>query len=61
MSGGWATAPLGEALHQDTRYLAMPEPREHEKLSCFVFLASSDSAYMTGQVLRPNGGEIVNG
>ena len=28
---------------------------------CFVFLASSDSSYMTGQVLHPNGGEIVNG
>ena len=27
---------------------------------CFVFLASSDSSYMTGQVLHPNGGEIVN-
>ncbi|HEX5012500.1 MAG TPA: SDR family oxidoreductase [Planctomycetota bacterium] len=28
---------------------------------CYVFLANSDSAYMTGQVLHPNGGEIVNG
>ena len=28
---------------------------------CYVFLASSDSAYMTGQVLHPNGGEIING
>lgn len=28
---------------------------------CFVFLASQDSSYMTGQVLHPNGGEIVNG
>ena len=28
---------------------------------CFVFLASSDSSYITGQVLHPNGGEIVNG
>jgi NAD(P)-dependent dehydrogenase (short-subunit alcohol dehydrogenase family) len=27
----------------------------------FVFLASADAAYMTGQVLHPNGGEIVNG
>lgn len=27
----------------------------------FVFLASEDSSFMTGQVLHPNGGEIVNG
>jgi len=26
----------------------------------FVFLASSDSSYMTGQMLHPNGGEVVN-
>lgn len=27
----------------------------------FLFLACEDSAYMTGQVLHPNGGEIING
>ena len=27
----------------------------------FLFLASEDSSYMTGQFLHPNGGEIVNG
>lgn len=27
----------------------------------YLFLACSDSSYMTGQVLHPNGGEIVNG
>jgi NAD(P)-dependent dehydrogenase (short-subunit alcohol dehydrogenase family) len=28
---------------------------------CFVFLACSDSSYITGQVFHPNGGEVVNG
>lgn len=32
-----------------------------ECATCFVFLASDDSSYMTGQVLHPNGGEIING
>lgn len=32
-----------------------------EVATCFVFLASQDSSYMTGQVLHPNGGEIING
>lgn len=32
-----------------------------EVASCYVFLASDDASYMTGQVMHPNGGEIVNG
>lgn len=33
----------------------------NEVAPCYVFLASQDASYMTGQVLHPNGGEIVNG
>jgi NAD(P)-dependent dehydrogenase (short-subunit alcohol dehydrogenase family) len=32
-----------------------------EVAPCYVFLASTDSSYMSGQVLHPNGGEIING
>ena len=32
-----------------------------EVAPCFVFLASEDSSYMTGQVLHPNGGETMAG
>jgi len=41
--------PMGRA--------AQPE----EIAPCFVFLASDESKFITGQVLHPNGGEIVNG
>lgn len=32
----------------------------NEVATCFLFLASDDSSYMTGQCLHPNGGEVVN-
>jgi NAD(P)-dependent dehydrogenase (short-subunit alcohol dehydrogenase family) len=32
-----------------------------EVASCILFLATIESNYMTGQVLHPNGGEIING
>ncbi len=44
-----ADVPLGHAGQPD------------EVAPSFIFLASGDSAYMTGQVLHPNGGTIVNG
>ena len=27
----------------------------------YVFLASDDSSYLSGQILHPNGGVVVNG
>jgi NAD(P)-dependent dehydrogenase (short-subunit alcohol dehydrogenase family) len=32
-----------------------------EVAPCFVFLASDDSSFISGQTLHPNGGEVVNG
>lgn len=32
-----------------------------EVAPCYVFLASDDASYMTGQTLHPNGGEVING
>ncbi|HEY2251439.1 MAG TPA: SDR family oxidoreductase [Planctomycetaceae bacterium] len=31
-----------------------------EVAPAYVFLACNDSSYMTGQILHPNGGEVVN-
>lgn len=44
-----ADAPLGRP--------GQPE----EVAPSYVFLASADASYMTGQVLHPNGGEIIGG
>jgi len=33
----------------------------NEIAPCFLFLASDDASFMTGQVLHANGGEIING
>lgn len=35
---------------------AQPE----EIAPCYVFLASDDASYITGQIIHPNGGEIIN-
>jgi hypothetical protein len=43
------SVPLGRAGQPD------------EVAPAYIFLAGPDSSYMTGQVLHPNGGEIING
>ena len=40
----------------------MKQPGQPDEIApCYVFLASGASAYMSGQVLHPNGGEVING
>ena len=40
----------------------LKRPGQPEEVApCFLFLASNDSSYMTGQILHPNGGEVING
>ena len=40
----------------------MKRPGQPEEVApSFVFLASDDASYMTGQTLHPNGGTVVNG
>lgn len=43
---------------EDTPMGRAGEPAE--VAPCYVFLASSESSYMTGQILHPNGGDIIN-
>ncbi|AYO57803.1 NAD(P)-dependent oxidoreductase [Chryseobacterium sp. 6424] len=43
----------------DTPMKRAGEP--NEVATCFLFLASDDASYLTGQVLHPNGGEIIGG
>jgi NAD(P)-dependent dehydrogenase (short-subunit alcohol dehydrogenase family) len=40
----------------------MERPGQPDEVApCYIFLASDDASYMTGQVLHPNGGTVVNG
>ncbi|MEZ0326476.1 MAG: SDR family oxidoreductase [Fimbriimonas sp.] len=48
-----------EGFGEDTPLKRAGQP--DEVAPCYVFLASDDSSYITGQVLHPNGGELING
>jgi NAD(P)-dependent dehydrogenase (short-subunit alcohol dehydrogenase family) len=47
-----------ETFGKDTPMKRSGQPAE--VAPCYVFLASEDSSYITGQILHPNGGTVVN-
>jgi NAD(P)-dependent dehydrogenase (short-subunit alcohol dehydrogenase family) len=56
-----ATFPKGK-VEKFGSNVPMQRPGEPVEIApSYLFLASSDSSFMTGQVLHPNGGEIING
>ena len=56
---GGASPEKLETFGQDT---PMGRPGQPSEVApAFLFLACADSSYMSGQVLHPNGGTIVNG
>ncbi len=51
-----------EKVDKFGKNVPMKRPGEpKEAASCFLFLASEDASYISGQILHPNGGEVVNG
>lgn len=58
--------PFGGASKEKLAYFGKKTPMKrpgqpNEVAPSFLFLACDDSSYMSGQVLHPNGGTIVNG
>jgi len=51
-----------EQVEQFGKQVPMQRPGQPDELApAYVFLASHDSSYMSGQILHLNGGEVVNG
>lgn len=56
-----STFPAGDVAEFGSEVPLARAGAPAEIAPAFVFLATQDSSYMTGQVLHPNGGEIING
>lgn len=55
-----STFPAEEVAQFGSKVPLSRAGQPDEIAPCYVFLASRDASYMTGQVLHPNGGEVVN-
>ena len=56
-----ASYPADKVPHHGEA-VPMKRPGQPDEIApCYIFLASADASYMTGQVLHPNGGSVVNG
>jgi NAD(P)-dependent dehydrogenase (short-subunit alcohol dehydrogenase family) len=58
--------PFGGASEEKLKTFGQKTPMErpgqpNEVAPAFLFLACDDASYMSGQVLHPNGGQVVNG
>lgn len=53
--------PQHQARHPGVESAMAPQPDDMPRFPGLRVLACDDSPYVTGQVLQPNGGEIVGG
>ncbi len=51
-----------EKTAEHGKNVPMQRPGQPDEVApCYLFLASAEASYMTGQVMHPNGGTVVNG
>jgi NAD(P)-dependent dehydrogenase (short-subunit alcohol dehydrogenase family) len=56
-----ASYPPAKTAHHGESVPMQRAGQPDEVAPSYIFLASEDASYMTGQVLHPNGGSVVNG
>jgi NAD(P)-dependent dehydrogenase (short-subunit alcohol dehydrogenase family) len=56
----WTPLDADHVTQHGKRTLMQRAGQPSEVAPCYVFLASADASYMTGQVLHPNGGDLTS-
>jgi len=60
-TAGVVTSCLQDSLESLKNRTQMGRPGQPcEVATCYVFLASEDASYISGQALHPNGGDVLN-